>query len=293
VDAAVGIKIESRVVGPKKILFVRSGGGIPGLDIHAGITLALEECGIVSTHNTGTSAGAIIAALDSAGYSAEEIVATILNLTTADVRQERPLWKLRMPWIDSMLASDPIRSILNRLLPVSFYELVKPLQVVATRRCDAAVRWFGSLTKDPGAAHHRLVDCVLASMSIYGIFPPVEIGFDEFVDGGVRANLPLPSGWGEYDEVWLLIAQAPVNYPDGKSMITRLLRNVSWLLRDQVEDVLDQVRLSPKIRIVRPDCGQRASLLRFDHNLISEAHVQARFQIQKMQEAPIDLEPAN
>lgn len=31
-------------------LYVRSGGGLPGLDIHAGIWLALESAGIRATH---------------------------------------------------------------------------------------------------------------------------------------------------------------------------------------------------------------------------------------------------
>jgi predicted acylesterase/phospholipase RssA len=53
-------------------LFVRSGGGLPGLDIHCGIWLALEQAGIRADANSGTSAGAAVAALDSAGWSAAD-----------------------------------------------------------------------------------------------------------------------------------------------------------------------------------------------------------------------------
>jgi predicted acylesterase/phospholipase RssA len=43
----------------KRILFVRSGGGLMGLDIHCGIWSALAERGIEPTDCHGTSAGAI------------------------------------------------------------------------------------------------------------------------------------------------------------------------------------------------------------------------------------------
>jgi predicted acylesterase/phospholipase RssA len=276
----------------KRVLFVRSGGGIPGLDIHAGITLALEECGIVSTHNVGTSAGAIIAAVDSAGFSAEAIVHEILQLDDADVRHENIFWQVRIPWIDSILRNEPIRLILERLLPNRFGELKKPLQVVATRRSDAARINFGHNLRDGIVRDVALVDAVLASMSISGIFPRMMIDGVGYNDGGVRANLPLPGSWAEFDEVWLLIASAPVEYRDNNNLLSNLFLNVSWMLRDQVEDVLDEVRLSPKIRVIRPNCGMRGSLLRFNHNLIYQAHLEALQQLKKILEEPIDLEPA-
>ena len=62
---------------------VLEGGGVKGIGL-AGAYAALEHAGYVPRNVAGTSAGAIAAALITAGYSADEISAIIIEL---DFRQ--------------------------------------------------------------------------------------------------------------------------------------------------------------------------------------------------------------
>ena len=57
----------------RKIGIVLSGGGARGIG-HLGVLKALEEFGIVPTHISGTSAGAIAGAFYAAGYKVNEIL---------------------------------------------------------------------------------------------------------------------------------------------------------------------------------------------------------------------------
>jgi len=57
-----------------------------------------------------------------------------------------------------------------------------PLEVVATSLVDGSEHWF---TSGP------IVDSVLASAAIPGIFPPVEVEGETFIDGGVVNNVPI------------------------------------------------------------------------------------------------------
>jgi NTE family protein len=61
-------------------------------------------------------------------------------------------------------------------------DVVIPLEVVTTSLTDGRERWISS-----GA----IVDAVLASAAIPGIFPPVEIDGELLIDGGVVNNVPI------------------------------------------------------------------------------------------------------
>jgi NTE family protein len=64
---------------PKKCDLVLEGGGVKGIGL-AGAYSVLEEQGFAPSQVAGTSAGAISAALIAAGYTAEELKRTILDL---------------------------------------------------------------------------------------------------------------------------------------------------------------------------------------------------------------------
>lgn len=250
---------------------------MPGLDVHAGIWLALERAGIRSTVNSGTSAGAFISALDSAGFSAEYCATEMSRLTDRDVRSPRLLWRLRglFNLIDYYLGNDPIWRLLCRYIPESGREVEKPVHIWATRELDNALTDLS----DPQVCTN-LRAAVLASMAIDGIFPLVKIGEYTYADGGYRANLPLPQSWSSFDEIWLLIAAAPPeSYRLRAGMMTRLLRSIDRLMRDQIQDVLDRIAASSarhKVRVIWPDLARPAGLLHFDHTLIERAYQYTR-----------------
>jgi NTE family protein len=259
----------------KSRLFCWSGGGLPGLDIHAGILWALADLGIEPTWNAGTSAGAAIAVLSSAGLTANNVECLIHSFSDSDVRRQRLFWKLRLFWESAIFDPAPVRAILAEVLPDSFRDLVKPCSIHVTRDRDGAEIAFGN------ESIWAPRDAVLASMAISGIFPPVEIGAELYSDGGTCANLPLPAGWQQADEVWLLVAKRPLDYP-ATNAIGRLLRNLDLLAEDQVRDTIRYVEERHRcVRVIRPPIVPSRGMMHFDHALKDEvakwtqAHVRA------------------
>ena len=258
------------------VLFVRSGGGAPGLDIHAGIMMALDEAGIKSTANIGTSAGAIISAMDSFGYSGEKIAGIVRGLEDSDFRDEVRLWKLRMLWVTHWLKHKPIDKILATWLPGEWERLRKRLRVVATDVNTGREKVFSWKDRD----WIDLRQAVLASMSISGVFPWVQTQCGTYADGGTVANLPLPRDWKSFDEVWLLIATRGYRYPKkNRGIISRLLLNIDWYAADQLFDVFHAVKGAKNVYVVWPTVGSASGALRFNHELIEMAYVTALDQI--------------
>ena len=77
----------------------------------------------------------------------------------------------------------PLRAMIDRLMPAQrFEDLAVPFQCVAASIERAAEHWF-----DTGP----LADAILASCAIPGVLPPVEIGGEHFVDGGIVNSIPI------------------------------------------------------------------------------------------------------
>lgn len=263
-----------------KTLIVRSGGGMPGLDIHAGIGLALRNAGITATHCIGTSAGAIISALDASGMSYPEIAKQIITLRDSDVRSPRPLWRMR-PWIDYIFQPTKIMRLLENLLPYGFSSLSKPLGVHCTRNRDGRGVTFGTVSMDDTLMSWfpPLRQAVLASMSIHGFFPEVRIDRHDYSDGGTTANVPIPLDLTRYDRVIVCIATPPTEYPVRNRLIPRLVANIQWLMRGQIDSACARVFNNPKVTIIWPNVGKSAGTMRFRHSLIVEAEREASKQL--------------
>jgi NTE family protein len=78
---------------------------------------------------------------------------------------------------------DEVRERLIEVLPVQrVEELAVPFQCVAASIEQAAEHWFES---------GPLADVVLASCAVPGILPPVKIGDEHFIDGGIVNSIPV------------------------------------------------------------------------------------------------------
>jgi NTE family protein len=83
----------------------------------------------------------------------------------------------------SIQANQPLRRMIERLLPAkTFEELSVPFQCVAASIERAAEHWFHD---------GSLVDAILASSAVPGILPPVKIGDEHFIDGGIVNSIPI------------------------------------------------------------------------------------------------------
>jgi len=252
----------------KKVLFVLSGGGAPGLDIHLGIWRALSDSGIHATEISGTSAGAIIGSLNAFGWSASSAEDFIRGMEADHIRHERSAWPLRLPWIESIFLNDYIYAMLSGCLPESWGDIKIPFSAWA---CEKRTGTIINAARPEFAEMPAIA--VLASMSICGIFPSIRLLDGLFyVDAGYRFNLPLPENWTEFDDVYLLVATPRPELYIKNDVVSNLLRNMQIMHKGIVTNVIDRVSRDPRIRVIWPDIHDSTSLLKFNHNLIDRAY---------------------
>jgi NTE family protein len=169
------------------VAFVLGGGGVLGAH-EVGMLRALAERAIAPDLILGTSVGAINGALFAADPTVEGVerlrelwLGSDLSelTTTAIVRRIGTLARSRT----HLEPVEPARTRLAEALPVERIEqLPVPFQCVAASIERAAEHWFTT-----GA----LVDAVLASCAVPGILPPVKIGDEHYIDGGIVNSIPV------------------------------------------------------------------------------------------------------
>jgi NTE family protein len=153
---------------------VLGGGGARGF-AHLGVLRALAEADVPIDWVGGTSVGAIIAAL----------VAQRLSPGEALERCKEHFSALKDPTfpVVALLAGRRIRSKLERVFgAVAIEDLALPYLCVST-----------NLSRAVQAVHERgpLVRAIRASIALPGVLPPVSLGEDLHVDGGLVNNLPI------------------------------------------------------------------------------------------------------
>lgn len=158
-----------------KVGIVLSGGGIRGI-AHLGILKAFMNAGIKFSHISGTSAGSIAGSFYAAGIDPEEGLNIFIK--TKLIRFIRPaLGSLGLINIENT------REILKDYFPHDKIEDLKiPLTICATNFSEGNIAYF---TKGP------LIRAILASSCIPGIFKPIMIDNQMYVDGGILNNFPV------------------------------------------------------------------------------------------------------
>lgn len=163
----------------EKIALALSGGGALGL-AHIGALKALEERELKPDYLAGTSAGSIIGAFYASGLSVAEIEKIALSI---DRKKTFQLLSPTLPRGGLMDAREFIAFMEEIVGKDTLIEDLKlPFIAVAVD-----IRNGNTLYIDRG----RLVDAVRASISIPGVFKPLEANGTLLVDGGLRENLPL------------------------------------------------------------------------------------------------------
>lgn len=167
--------------------FVLGGGGLLGAG-EVGMLQALLEAGVVPDVVVGTSVGAV----NGAAVAAEPTPAAVAALAavwhgladsglyrTNPWRRARHVARTRT----SVHPNDSLRSLLDEHLGDRRIEdLAVPFQCVAASIERAAEHWF---TTGP------VVDAVLASSAVPGVLPPVALGGEHFLDGGLVNSIPV------------------------------------------------------------------------------------------------------
>jgi NTE family protein len=167
--------------------YVLGGGGVLGAS-QVGMVRALAEAGVRPDLVVGTSIGAVNGAFIAADPSvegAERLTEVWQEVVREGVLWERPVRKAakiaRNP--THLLTHAPLATLLDRYLPVTeFGDLDVPFQCVAAQIEESRAVWFDAGPIRPA---------VLASCSVPGLFPPVEIAGKHYFDGGLVHSIPV------------------------------------------------------------------------------------------------------
>jgi NTE family protein len=167
--------------------FVLGGGGNLGA-IQVGMLRAVMEHGIIPDAVIGCSVGAI----NAAGVAADP--------TLDGVRRMEQVWsslqddvicpagrlsslRLLANRNKSLQPNDGLRRLLETWLPFRAFEDAElPLHVVAASLDSGDARWFSS---------GPVIEPILASAALPGVFPPVTIEGESLIDGAVVDNVPI------------------------------------------------------------------------------------------------------
>ncbi len=191
----------------KKVALVLGGGGARGLS-HLGVLCVLEKEKIPIDMIIGTSMGAIIGACYACYSNAAEVEAIVrkslkgsafanmrLNIFDEKPEDKKNLFDKAQDFIKygyihiaehtkySILELVQLEDIINSMLPdIDIKETKIPFTCVATDITYGEEKVF---------THGSLRKCVLASSSIPGIFPPIEIDGIFYSDGGAVNVTPV------------------------------------------------------------------------------------------------------
>ncbi len=171
---------------PPKVALVLGAGAVRGFS-HIGVLEVLHEAGIPIERIVGCSIGSVIGALYAQGADHNQMYDFALRIVPSGYSYRIYGWpSLRRGMKGNGLFSiKKFRQLVAKELHVKrFEELQIPLTVVATNMMR------GSLTEfDSGP----LLQAVMASCAIPGLFQPVQIEGEQYIDGGVLTELPVTS----------------------------------------------------------------------------------------------------
>ena len=157
----------------KKIGIALGGGGTRGI-AHLGAIRVFQENHIDFDYVSGNSAGAIAGALYAANIPWQELYDFVLDIRNKNVLPKKPWFSYLSPELIEKLADCFLKD-------KKFSDLEKPFCATAVEleRGELDVLCKG-----------RLSQALSASCAVPGIFQPVKIGRNTYIDGGTLRNIP-------------------------------------------------------------------------------------------------------
>lgn len=232
----------------ERVAFAFSGGGPLGA-MQVGALKALYEFDVKPDMVVGTSVGALNAtwtAFDPSPEGAKNLEQLWLGLTDSDLF---PGGRFRASWARFLVRGNRVfdnsgirRLVETRLGPdVRFEDTQVPLGMVAAELEGGGEQLFTT---------GRILEPLLASSAMPGVFPPVEIDGKSYIDGGVVNNVPIaPAAMMGARTIYVM------NSTSHQHQRRPLLRPIDYMLhafslaRSQ-RYVIEQAFVTEKVRLV-------------------------------------------
>ncbi len=292
-----------------KIGLVLSGGGARGLS-HIGVLKVLEEMRIPIDYIAATSMGAIVGGLYASGHDADALAHEVAALDWSSMFSDSPPREdltLRRKNDDSRyslpfqlgyrergvelskgaIAGANLELWLHRLTLRddqlgSFDDLPIPFRAVATDMVTGSQRVFRS---------GPLYQAMRASMSVPGMFAPLEVDDQIYGDGGLVNNLPVDvvQAMGADIVIAVNIGTPLMSRKELSSIVGLTSQTINILTEQNVRE--QRARLTSRDVLIDPDLGE-LSFIDFDKapRFIALGEASARAVADKLR--PLSLSPA-
>lgn len=268
--------------------FVLSGGAALGA-VQVGMLQALESAGIRPDLVVGTSVGAINAAWiagDPTGTRLDALEALWVSIRRGQVFPSGPTGLFGLLGRRSGLVDQrQLRKLISRHVS---YELLEdagvPLHVVVT---DVLTGRDVRLSQGP------VIDAILASAAIPGVFAPVMIGGRAYMDGGVVNNAAISHAVAEgADTVYVLPTgwSCSLDRPPAGAL-GMALHGLAVLVQHRLADDVDHFRSIIDVRVVPPPCPIKVGPADFSHarELIDQGRASATAWLTHQVEVDVSL----
>lgn len=279
---------------------VLSGGGAKGLS-HIGVIKALEEEGIPIDYIAGTSMGAIIGALYSAGYSPEEIERMVTDGDFEDLLgggvEDKYKYFFKQPpidasWVNLSFRHDSEARKLESRLPTNiisphkmefaFLELFAQASAAADYDFNKLMVPFRCVAADIEGnkavifSRGQLGPAVRASSTFPFFFKPIVIDDKLLFDGGIYDNFPVDVMIEDFNPDIIIGSKTVANFdkPDPEKIISQLQNMIvskteyelpeekSILIEPQFPEIVNILDFSGKVAFV--DSGYLATVNAMD-----------------------------
>jgi len=232
----------------KSFVLALCGGGGRGL-AHLGVFEVLEENGLRPSAIVGTSIGALFGSMYALNPSIAEVRERLLRFLQSDEFHNFGLPSLKKgreaaneDWLSrltgaarqsvvyaksmvhsSLLSGETLIQAAHALCAhSSFDEAEIPMHVIAVRFPGGECHMF---------SHGNLCRPIAASMAIPGVFEPIEIDGDEYVDGGMAAEIPAVEARYVAKPGEIVVAVNTGARPDPNRKPTHVLAMVDWAMQ--------------------------------------------------------------
>ncbi len=236
---------------------ILGGGGSRGA-VGVGLYKAMVELGIPIDLIVSSSIGAVNGAFIAGGMRPAELESHWKSLRTADVTGSRWQFLRLLTGASSAFSNGSLRSLLRRSLPVSsFSELRIPLAIVTT---DLETGETIVLTEGD------LIEAILASTALPGLFPPITWCGRRLIDGGLSNNVPIDLAIERGAErVIGMLCGCAKGLPARASFVTVLGQSFSLALNARYRCDARLYEPQAQLHILEPCFSPALDLLDFDN----------------------------
>jgi NTE family protein len=220
---------------PAKIALVLGAGASKGF-AHIGVLKVLESNKIPVHMVVGTSAGSFVGSIYAYGYNAFQLQKMAISIEKGDIAD------LTVP-DNGFIKGELLESYINRILKNTPMEKLRiPFYAVATNIQNGQEVVFG--TGNTGRA-------VRASCSIPGIFRPVNISGQMYVDGGVVSPVAVDAARKMGADVIIAVdISADVDNTQPESTIETILQSINIMYSK-----IANIQLSKADVVIKPKVG--------------------------------------